>query len=138
VKGLNTSQWELDDLLEKYQPDIICLQEVLSLSLEPNNYYFQTLRTKFNVFIKSGSSHKGGLVTAVRRDISGLHKISMLDVVDSEKLELLIILLESSGGTNLLVYNVYFPRGPQLPELACLTSYNLENAIILGDFNARS
>ena len=64
---------------------------MLSLSRDSDNQYFQQLSSHYHIFIKSGSSHKGGLLTAVKRNIDGLLRVSLEDTVDTTNLELQVI-----------------------------------------------
>jgi len=109
------------------KPDIICIQETF---LKPKRLF--TL-PGYNIerCDRPGANQKGGLVTFIKAGISYTTKapITNMECIQTE--------IQTATG-NINIYNIYHAPDSPIDKTAYRSLFNLNNSILVGDFNAHS
>ena len=131
IRGLIKNYHELKNIIEKYNPDVITLQETLTK---------KTMNLKnYNIFYKNREFSKGGgLCTYVNKHYHAHSaKFSYNDNINDKEFEVLIVKIKT-GDSFIRIINTYI-NPKTTTDLSDLfdSLYCDKNTLILGDMNAK-
>ena len=127
IRYFNTNQYELEDMISRYSPSIISLNELGAII--PEHTLEKTLFSN-NIFMKEGTNTHGGAVLAVNKRI----KATTITIDEPN----IVAITVKIGNKTYTVVSVYCPPTEPL-SIAALSSLKSvsKNIIIVGDLNAK-
>ena len=112
-----------------YKPDIICLQETF-LKNSQNFKFLDYICLRYDRQT-SESNARGGVAILIKPGIS-YYNVTNIDGIEGLSVTI------STGLGDVSIFNVYLSPSIVIPEDKLKTLFSVENAIVLGDFNAKS
>ena len=134
-QAFSTAKYHLEELVEKYEIDVLCLNE----TWQPAN---ATLRFKtWTSFLKPRGTDNHGGVGIFVNDNCGSFVAEQCHIFDRPDLEVVALKLRTNGNMTVFLVVAYIPpRQYDKLELLkqAIQDSKIDNVILMGDFNGKS